>query len=99
MGAKISTRYSSYKSQPEVFKLFLNFLLNGPNKTTFGVFLNFEMEILTIFFSLLLTWDPMGVKISKSYSSYQCQPKYFKPVLNFPLNGPHKNTLGIFLKF
>ena len=31
MGAKISKRSSSYKSQPKVFKLFLNFLPNGPN--------------------------------------------------------------------
>ncbi len=43
MGAKISKRYSSYKSQPKVLKLFLNFLSNGPNKTTFGIF-----EILKI---------------------------------------------------
>ncbi len=35
MGAKFSKRYSSYKSQLEVFKLFLNFLPNGPHKTTF----------------------------------------------------------------
>ncbi len=37
MGAKISKRHS-YKSQPKVFKLFLNFLPNGPHKTTFGIF-------------------------------------------------------------
>ncbi len=45
MGAKHSKRYSSYKSQPKVFKLFLNFLPNSPHKTTVGIF-----EILIIFF-------------------------------------------------
>ncbi len=40
MGAKISKRYSPYKSQPKVSKLFLNFLRKGPHKTTL-VFLKF----------------------------------------------------------
>ncbi len=55
----------------ESFQTFLNFLLNGPHKTTFGIFEILKIEILTIFFSFSLTWDPMGVKISKSYSSYK----------------------------
>ena len=38
----------------------------------------------------------MGVKVSKRYSSYKSQPKVLKRVLNFPPNGPHKATLGIF---
>ena len=37
MGAKISKR-CSYKSQPKVLKLLLNFFSNGPHKTTFGIF-------------------------------------------------------------
>ncbi len=37
MGVKISKRYSSYKSQPKVFKLLLNFLPSCPNKTTLGI--------------------------------------------------------------
>ncbi len=36
--AKYSKRYSSYKSQPNVFKLLPKFLLNAPHKTTFGIF-------------------------------------------------------------
>ncbi len=48
------------------------------------------------YFSFLLTWDPMGVKISKRYSSYKSHPKAFKLFLNFLLNGPHKTTFGIF---
>ena len=37
MGAKVSKRYSSYKSQATVFKLLLNFLPNG-HKLGFWVF-------------------------------------------------------------
>ncbi len=45
MGAKASKRYSSVKSQPNVFKLFLNFLPNGPHKTMFGIFEILKIEI------------------------------------------------------
>ncbi len=34
MGAKTSKRYSSLKSLLNPFKLFLNFLLSGPDKST-----------------------------------------------------------------
>ena len=78
MGAKISKRYPSYKSQPKVFKLFLNFLPNGSHKTTFGVL---KIEILMNLLSL--TWDSMGAKISKCYSSYKLQAKVFKLLLIF----------------
>ena len=64
MGAKISKHYSSYKSQAKLFKLLLNFLPNGPHKTTFGIFQILKIKILMIFFSFSLTWDPMGAKIS-----------------------------------
>ncbi len=37
----------------------------------------------------------MGAKISKRYF-YKSQPKVYKLVLNFPPNGPHKTTFGIF---
>ncbi len=40
MGVKISKRYSSYKSQPKVLKLVLNFPPNGPHKKG-GGFLKF----------------------------------------------------------
>ncbi len=49
MEAKISKRYSFYKSQPTVFKLLLNFLPNGPHKTMFGIFEILKIEILTNF--------------------------------------------------
>ncbi len=37
MAAKTSKRYSSYKSQPKVLKLFLHLLRNNPHKTTIGI--------------------------------------------------------------
>ena len=43
-----------------------------------------------------LAWDPMGVKISKCYSSNKSQSKAFTLVLNFPPNGPHKTMFGSF---
>ena len=48
MGGKILKCYS-YKSQPKAFKLFVNFLLNGPHKTTLGTFEILNIEILTNF--------------------------------------------------
>ncbi len=48
MEAKISKCYS-YKSQPKVFKLFLNFLPNGLHKTAFGIFQILKIELLTNF--------------------------------------------------
>ncbi len=50
MGAKISKRYS-YKLQPKVLKLVLNFPPNGPHQTTFGNFeiLSFWVFLTTIF--------------------------------------------------
>ncbi len=38
MGAKISKRYSCYKSQANILKLVLHFPSNGPHQTTFGIF-------------------------------------------------------------
>ncbi len=50
MRATKSKRYS-YKSQPKVFQLFLNFLLNDPHKIAFQIFEIFIFRFLTIFFS------------------------------------------------
>ncbi len=61
MGAKISKRYSSYKSQSDVFKLFLNFRPNGPHKTTFGSLKFWKLKFYWFFFFFFrfsLTWDP-----------------------------------------
>ena len=47
-----------------------------------------------IFFSILLTLDPMGAKFQNAIPPIQIAAKVFK-LLNFFLNGPHK-SLGIF---
>ena len=95
MGAKVSKRFP-YKFQPKVFKLLLNFLPNGPNKSTFGAFEILKIEILTIFFVFINTWDAIGAKNSKRYSSCKLQPKCLKLVLIFPTIGPRKTTFVIF---
>ncbi len=91
-GSKNFYYYYSYKSQPKVFELLLNFL---PNDPMFGIFEILKIEILTIFFFAFVTVGPKGVKILKRYS-YKSRPKVFKLLLNFPPNGPHKPTLRIF---
>ena len=96
-GSENFKRYSSYKSQSKVFKLFLNFLPNGPHKIMFGIFEILKIENFNEFYSFSLTWDPMGVNISKCYS-YKSQPKVSKLVLNFSPNDRHKISFGI-LKF
>ena len=58
MGVKISTRYSSYKSQLKVFKLLLNFLPNGPHKITFEIFEILKIEMLMIFFFVFHNMGP-----------------------------------------
>ncbi len=51
MGVKIWKRYSSYKLQPKVFKLILNFPPDCPYKTTLGNFCEImSFQYLTIFF-------------------------------------------------
>ncbi len=64
-------------------------------KTTFGIFVMLQIEILTILFSFSLTWDPIGVINSKRHS-YISYPKVLKLILNFPPYGPHKTKFGIF---
>ena len=53
VGVEISKCYS-YKSQPKIFKLLPNFLLNGPPKITFEIFEVLKIEILTFFFHFRL---------------------------------------------
>ncbi len=68
----------------------------GPYAQTFFSFKKKKNWFIYEYFSFLLTWDPMGAKISKRYSSYKSQPKVFKLFLNFLPNGPHKTSFGIF---
>ncbi len=58
----------------------------GPYARTF--FFNFGKKKFLIFYEYFLfslTWDPMGAKMSKRYSSYKSQPNVLKFVLNFSL--------------
>ena len=72
---KFQKHYSSYKSQPKVFKLFLSFLPNGPQKSTILNFLNFEF--MTFFF-VFVNMGPYGNKTFKtlllSQIMYPMQP-------------------------
>ncbi len=54
--------------------------------------------LLRFLFSFSLTWDPMGAKISKRYSSLISLLKFFK-LLNFIPNRPHKSTVWDILNF
>ncbi len=94
IAATISKRYSSYKSQRKVFKLFLNFLPIGPHKTKFRIFKILKIEILLILFAFV----NMGPNGSENFKTLllQSQPKVFKLVLNFSPNGPHKTMFGFF---
>ncbi len=55
-------------------------------KLCLGIFKFWNFD--DFFFSFSLTWDRMGVKISKHYSSYKSWQTFFKIVLNFHTNGP-----------
>ncbi len=74
-------------------KLFLNFLLSGPDKSTVLDFWNFELLIFHNIFLFSLSWDPMEAKTSKRYSSLKSRLNLFKLSLNFLLSGPHKSTV------
>ncbi len=50
MRANISKAYTTYKLQPKVLKLVLNFPPNGPPNTMFGSFDILSFRFLAIFF-------------------------------------------------
>ncbi len=96
MGAKISKHYSSSKSQPNVFKLLLNFLPNGPHKTVFGIFEILKIEILNVFFFIFVNMGPSRSKNFKTLLLLQIAAKNFETCSEFATNGPHKTMWGIF---
>ncbi len=55
----------------------MNFLTNGPNKSTFGIFEILKIEMSTNFLFVFVNIGPNGSEISKRYSSYKQQPKVF----------------------
>ena len=95
MGAKTSNRYSSFKSLLNLLKLFLNFLLCCPHKSTALDFWNFEFLSFHDFF-FASTWDPMVSKTWKRYSSHKSLSIFSKVFLNFLLSSPDKSTFLIF---
>ncbi len=97
MGAKVLKRYSSCKSQPKVFKVFLNFLPNGPHKTKFGSFDILKIEIL-MYFVIFSNIGPYRGGNFKTLLLPKTQRPVMKLVLNFSPDGPHKMLRG-FLKF
>ena len=93
MGAKFqnTTPYSNHFWISSNFRVFFSMVLT---KVLFWIFINFN----TIF-QFSLTQDPMGMKISKRYSSFKLLLNYSKLLLKFLLSGPHKRTLLDFWNF
>ncbi len=65
MGAKTSKRYSSLESLSNPFKLFLNFVLSGPHKSSVLDFWNFEIPIFKEFFKFTIV--PYGENKNLNY--------------------------------
>ncbi len=84
---KILKRYSSHKSQPKVFKLFLDFLPKGRHKITFGIFEILKIEILTIFVFVFVklhrTWNPVVAKNFKALLLLQIEDENFQTFPEF----------------
>ncbi len=71
-----------------------------PRGHTLGHVLKFwkqKLGILLRIFSFSLTWDTMGAKTSKRYSSLKSLLKLFKTFPKFLLRCPHKSTVWDFL--
>ncbi len=79
----MSKCYSSYKSQPKDFKLFLNFLHNGLHKTAFGIFEILKIDILTNFILLRLHGTQWERKFQNASPLTNRRQKVLKLVLNF----------------
>ncbi len=78
------------------FQTFPEFSSQWSSQNTLGIFWNFENWKFNEFYSFSLTWDAMGAKITKRFSSYKSETNVLKLVLNFSPNGPHKTTFGVF---
>ena len=95
MAAQISKSYSSYKSQPKAFKLFWNFLPNGPYKTTFGIFEVLKIEILTHFFHM----GPNGSETFKTLLLLQITTKSFQTSPEFSSQWSSQKNVWDFWNF
>ena len=98
MEAKTSKRYLFLKSLLNLFKLFRNFLLCGPDKSIFGgifeILRNFQL-----FFSFLLTWVPMAAKTSRPCSSLKSLFYFSQLLWNILVSGPHESSVLNFSNF
>ncbi len=84
MEAKISKHYS-YKLQAEVFKIFLIFFINGPQRIIFGIFQILKIENCNICFFVFIRMGQSGSKTFKTYSSYKLHPELFKLTMIPPM--------------
>ncbi len=64
-------------------------------KVAFWIFEILRLQFFTIFFSFSLTWNPMGGKLSKGYSS---KLNFSKLLLNFLLISPDTKILFCILE-
>ena len=96
IGGKISKRYSSYKFQLKFFRHLLNFVLNGPHKITFGIFLNLKIEIFTIFF---INMGSNGSENFQTLLLLQITAKHFQTCPEFSSQWYSQNYVGDFCNF
>ncbi len=83
MGAKTSKRYFSLKPLLNPLKLFLNFLLSGPDKSTDLDFWNFQFLFFQDFFFLFINMGPYGNQNFKTLFLPQITFEYFQPFPEF----------------
>ncbi len=97
MRLKISKCYSwptvMILFQPNLFYIFSR---DSPHKTCLYEFWNFKFQNFLKRLKFSFTWDPVGVKLSKCYSSYSFDSFSTKLFLNVPCSSPHKTC---FLEF
>ena len=84
----------------EYFRTFSDFFYQWSSQKYCFEFLKFRVfDFSGFFFSFSLTWDSMGAKTSKRYSSHKSLLNLFNLFLNFLLNGPQKSTVLDFWNF
>ncbi len=92
----IYTCISSFQSVSNYSKIFQNFFSMVLTKVLFWNFGNLNFNDFVSFF---FTWDSIGAKISKHYSSFKTLSIYSKLSPNFLLNGTHKSTVFQIFEF
>ena len=96
-GSKISKRYSSYKSQPKVFKHLLNFLTPWSSKNYDGIIEILKIEILMILLRFRqhgAQWEWKFQNGIKCYEILQIAAKSFQTCPEFSCQWSSQNYLG-----